>query len=127
MWQQTRSEHRTAINKNKRAGFVTNFVDFSKNIDLFKEVYEQTMQRVGASNQYFFSEEYFGRFFGRDGRYVAFMSRRDGRRNRFRRSVFQSAVILFSITSAEPEASSWTGTTKLMSSCRSALGQGARK
>ena len=61
MWQQTRSEHRTAINKIKRAGFATNFVGFSKNIDLFKEVYEQTMQRVGASSQYFFSEEYFRR------------------------------------------------------------------
>jgi Acetyltransferase (GNAT) domain len=58
MWKQIRSSHRTKINKLKRAGFVAKMVSIDS-LDVFIEIYIETMQRVNANMSYFFTREYF--------------------------------------------------------------------
>ena len=60
MWHQTRPEHRTKINRCKKAGFKVNFVSFHEYIDEFISIYTETMDRVGATQSYYFDREYFG-------------------------------------------------------------------
>lgn len=59
IWKDTRPEHRNHINRCKRAGFTAQFVDFSKNLDEFILIYNQTMSRVAAEKSFFFEYEYF--------------------------------------------------------------------
>lgn len=59
IWQQTRSEHRNKINKCKRNGLIVRIVPYYKYIDQFIEIYEQTMERVGAAKFFYFDREYF--------------------------------------------------------------------
>ncbi len=59
IWQQTRSDHRKDINRQKRYGFQARIVEFDKYFDDFLEIYYQTMQRVGAPQLYYFTPEYF--------------------------------------------------------------------
>ncbi|MBF2064059.1 MAG: GNAT family N-acetyltransferase [Calothrix sp. C42_A2020_038] len=59
IWQQTRNDHRTKINWCKRAGMIAKMVSFQEYIDEFIEIYEETMNRVGASNSYYFDYNYF--------------------------------------------------------------------
>ncbi len=59
MWQQTRPEHRNNINRSKRNGITARIVPFQPYIKEFVEIYEETMERVGALNLYYFSIEYF--------------------------------------------------------------------
>jgi hypothetical protein len=61
IWQQTRPEHRTRINKCKRDGFTARVVPFQQYVPEFTEIYQETMQRVGASNSYYFGYEYFAK------------------------------------------------------------------
>ncbi|WP_221249193.1 GNAT family N-acetyltransferase [Desulfuromonas versatilis] len=58
IWRQTRKNHRTDINKLLRTGFEALINDWSLARD-FKRVYRQTMQRVGATDYYQFSDAYF--------------------------------------------------------------------
>jgi Acetyltransferase (GNAT) domain len=61
IWQQTRTSHRTKINKLCRLGFEPK-ITMAKNINslaAFIQIYEETMFRVGADSQYFFGDEYF--------------------------------------------------------------------
>ncbi|KGF72375.1 hypothetical protein DO97_09180 [Neosynechococcus sphagnicola sy1] len=58
IWQQTRSEHRNKINRCKRQGFVARMVEPALFIEKFNEIYEETMDRVLASQSYYFGLEY---------------------------------------------------------------------
>ncbi|MGL5060279.1 MAG: FemAB family protein [Microcoleus sp.] len=58
IWRQTRSEHRTKINRCKREGFTTRMVPILEYIKDFNAVYEETMERVGASKSYLFGVDY---------------------------------------------------------------------
>jgi hypothetical protein len=59
LWRQTRSGHRNEINKSLRLGHVAEMDDSWQHLDNFIDIYRETMQRVGASEGYFFSEAYF--------------------------------------------------------------------
>jgi hypothetical protein len=59
IWQHTRSEHRTHINRCKRTGFTAKMVNFLEHIDDFITVYNQTMDRVAAKNYFYFDHEYY--------------------------------------------------------------------
>jgi Acetyltransferase (GNAT) domain len=63
IWHQTRPEHRNKINKCKRAGFTPTMVPFMQYINDFIAIYEQTMDRVGATKSYYFGSEYFLQLF----------------------------------------------------------------
>ncbi|MCU0543786.1 MAG: GNAT family N-acetyltransferase [Oscillatoriaceae cyanobacterium Prado104] len=58
IWRQTRAEHRTKINRCKREGFSARMVPIPEYINDFNAVYEETMDRVGASKSYFFGLDY---------------------------------------------------------------------
>lgn len=59
IWNQTRPEHRNKINKCKRTGMTAKMVSFVDYIDDFIDIYEQTMDRVGATKSYYFGKDYF--------------------------------------------------------------------
>lgn len=59
IWQQTRPEHRTHINRCKRAGFLAKILPLEAYLDEFIEVYNQTMDRVNAKQYFYFNREYF--------------------------------------------------------------------
>ena len=59
IWQQTKPEHRNKINRCKRRGFQAKIVNFKDNLDNFIAIYEETMDRVGASKYYYFDDNYF--------------------------------------------------------------------
>ncbi|MES1023214.1 GNAT family N-acetyltransferase [Gloeocapsa sp. BRSZ] len=59
IWHQTRPEHRNKINKTKRIGMTAKIVPFAEYIDIFIDLYEQTMDRVGATQSYYFGRDYF--------------------------------------------------------------------
>lgn len=59
IWHQTRPEHRNKINKCKRNGLTARIVPYYKYINRFIEIYEETMDRVGASKYYYFDYDYF--------------------------------------------------------------------
>ncbi len=59
MWQQTRREHRTCINRCKRDGFTTKMVNLQDYIDVFIDIYTQTMERVEAKKLFYFDYKYF--------------------------------------------------------------------
>lgn len=59
IWSQTRSEHRTSINKLKRSGMTARMVPFQEYISEFISLYHETMDRVGAGRSYYFDDEYF--------------------------------------------------------------------
>ncbi|KAF3891353.1 GNAT family N-acetyltransferase [Tolypothrix bouteillei] len=62
IWHQTRPEHRTKINKCKRNGFVARIAPLDRYLHDFLDIYTETMTRVGASQSYYFSREYFWHF-----------------------------------------------------------------
>ncbi|YAF97750.1 MAG: FemAB family protein [Nodularia sp. CChRGM 3473] len=59
IWHQTRPEHRTHINRCKRAGFIAKIVPLAEYIDDFIFIYHQTMNRVDAKKSFYFDSEYF--------------------------------------------------------------------
>jgi Acetyltransferase (GNAT) domain len=62
IWSQTRSEHRTSINKLKRSGMTAKIVPYHEYIGEFIAIYHETMDRVGAGRSYYFDDEYFSHF-----------------------------------------------------------------
>ena len=62
IWKQIRSSHRTKINKLKRSGFIVKMVPVDSHIDLFIDIYRETMNRVNATPSYYFTKDYFERF-----------------------------------------------------------------
>lgn len=59
LWHQTRAGHRSEINRARKKGFLVEIQDDWKDFDEFFRAYTETMRRVGASEHYFFSREYF--------------------------------------------------------------------
>ncbi|MEG4320533.1 MULTISPECIES: hypothetical protein [unclassified Microcoleus] len=62
IWSQTRSEHRTSINKLKRSEMTAKIVPFQDYISEFISIYHETMDRVEAGRSYYFDDEYFSHF-----------------------------------------------------------------
>lgn len=61
IWKQTRANHRTKINKLKRAGFTTTIGSMDEYLNVFIDIYQETMDRVNASSGYYFTRDYFNR------------------------------------------------------------------
>lgn len=59
IWRQTRSEHRTHINRCKRAGLTAKIVKYEDYLEDFIYLYEETMNRVNAKQMYYFDYDYF--------------------------------------------------------------------
>ena len=59
LWQQTRQNHRTKINKLRRLGFTVQMVPVEHYLDTFIDIYRETMHRVNAKSSYFFDRNYF--------------------------------------------------------------------
>ncbi len=59
IWSQTRSDHRKDINKHKRTGLVARMVSVEEYLDEFVAIYQETMNRVTASDVYYFSKNFF--------------------------------------------------------------------
>lgn len=59
LWQQTRSGHRSEINRAKRQGHVVAMDEDWAALEDFYRAYSENMRRVGAGNGYFFPLEYF--------------------------------------------------------------------
>jgi predicted N-acyltransferase len=59
MWRQTRRGHRKQINQARRADVSVVMDDWDR-LDEWVVTYHDNMRRVGASEYYFFSREYFG-------------------------------------------------------------------
>ncbi|AFY93784.1 GNAT family N-acetyltransferase [Chamaesiphon minutus] len=62
IWKQMRANHRTKINKLRRAGFVVRMESVDKYLDVFIDIYIETMSRVNAHTAYFFTRDYFEKF-----------------------------------------------------------------
>lgn len=59
IWRQIRSSHRTKINRLKRAGFEAKIGSVDRYLDVFMEIYRETMNRVNATSSYYFTDDYF--------------------------------------------------------------------
>jgi hypothetical protein len=59
IWRQIRSNHRSKINKAKRTGVVARMVPIDEYLDIFIDIYTETMHRVNATGAYFFTKDYF--------------------------------------------------------------------
>ncbi|MEB3178767.1 MAG: GNAT family N-acetyltransferase [Nostocaceae cyanobacterium] len=59
IWSQTRSDHRKDINRHKRNGLTAKMLPFEQHIDEFNSIYEEVMDRVGATPYYYFGHDYF--------------------------------------------------------------------
>jgi Acetyltransferase (GNAT) domain len=59
IWAKTRKGHQSTINKCIRLGLTAKVVSFTKYIDQFIAIYEETMDRVAAQDIYYFSRDYF--------------------------------------------------------------------
>jgi Acetyltransferase (GNAT) domain len=59
IWKQFRSNHRTKINKLTRADFVAKIGSVDEYLDVFIDIYRETMDRVNATDSYYFTQDYF--------------------------------------------------------------------
>lgn len=59
LWKQIREGHRATIRKCQKLGYAARFVLLPEVLDEFLTIYEQTMNRVQAKEQYYFGREYF--------------------------------------------------------------------
>ena len=59
IWKQIRSSHRTKISKLRRSGFTVRMVPAAKYLDIFIDIYLETMNRVNATKIYYFTKDYF--------------------------------------------------------------------
>ncbi len=59
IWKQIRKNHRTNINKTKRSGATIKMVSIDKYLDIFIDIYQETMHRLNADSSYLFSRSYF--------------------------------------------------------------------
>lgn len=57
MWRETRRDHRNQINRARRAGVQVVFDDWER-LDEWVTIYHENMQRLGASEYYFFASEH---------------------------------------------------------------------
>jgi hypothetical protein len=59
LWSETRSDHRSQINRALRAGHRAWMDEDWRHYEAFKRIYRATMERVGASDFYHFDDAYF--------------------------------------------------------------------
>lgn len=59
IWHQTRPEHRNKINRLKRSEMIAKIVPYHEYINDFIAIYNETMDRVGAAQTYYFGYDYF--------------------------------------------------------------------
>ena len=59
IWYQIRSSHRTKINRLTRAGFIVKVGAVDEYLDVFIDIYQETMNRVNAADSYYFTRNYF--------------------------------------------------------------------
>jgi hypothetical protein len=59
IWKGMRANHRSKINKLNRAGFTVRMGSLAENLDVFIDIYRETMDRVNATSSYYFSRDYF--------------------------------------------------------------------
>lgn len=59
IWNQTQPDHRNKINRCIRRGLTARMVNFKDYINSFIEIYEETMNYVGASKFYIFDRKYY--------------------------------------------------------------------
>jgi Acetyltransferase (GNAT) domain len=59
IWKQIRSSHRTKINKLTRAGFTVKIGNVDEHLGVFIDIYRETMDRVNATDDYYFTQDYF--------------------------------------------------------------------
>ena len=70
IWKQTRSDHRKDINRHKRFGLEARMVNFKEYFHEFMDCYQQTMERVGANQLYFFGHKHFENIADKLGDYL---------------------------------------------------------
>ena len=58
-WKNIRHGHQWTINKCRKLGYQPRMVTFREHIDSFMEVYQETMDRVKARDNYYFGRDYF--------------------------------------------------------------------
>jgi Acetyltransferase (GNAT) domain len=59
LWAHTRKGHQSTINKCRRLGLESKVVPFEDHIDVFLEIYNETMNRFVAKDSYYFGRDYF--------------------------------------------------------------------
>lgn len=59
IWAHTRKGHQSTINKCKRLGLQARIVPYAENIEVFTSIYTETMNRVSATQSYYFNQDYF--------------------------------------------------------------------
>jgi Acetyltransferase (GNAT) domain len=59
LWAHTRKGHQSTINKCKRLGLTARMVSPQEYYDQFLDIYTETMNRVNASESYYFNDQYF--------------------------------------------------------------------
>ncbi len=59
IWQQTRINHRRKITKLGKSGFTAKVRSLNECLDVFIDIYQETMDRVNAKSSYYFKREYF--------------------------------------------------------------------
>lgn len=59
IWGQISKNHRRTLEKCRKLGFTTRFLPLRDVLDSFIDIYEQTMDRVGARDSYYFGRDYF--------------------------------------------------------------------
>ncbi len=70
LWRQTRRDHRSHIKRGDRAGYRAHFDDDWQHLADFATLYRETMQRVGATPEYLFRDEYFAELSKTMGRFL---------------------------------------------------------
>jgi Acetyltransferase (GNAT) domain len=63
IWKQFRPNHRTKINKLVRSGFIVKVGSADEYLDVFIDIYRETMDRVNAADSYYFTQDYFATIF----------------------------------------------------------------
>ena len=59
IWQQTRTNHRRKITKLGKSGFTAQVKSMNEYFDVFIDIYQETMDRVNATESYYFKRDYF--------------------------------------------------------------------
>jgi hypothetical protein len=77
VWSEMSDNHRTALRRSQRLGYVPEIVPLASVLDRFVAVYDETMNRVQASDAYRYPREYFADLAERDD-VTCCVVRRDG-------------------------------------------------
>lgn len=59
IWNDLHRKHRTSVRRSRRINCSVREVDYVEYLPVFREIYEDTMQRTSANDSYYFNSEYF--------------------------------------------------------------------